>query len=1014
MPIHGYPGGVITANPTAPTVSSASGVWTTEQQLQAVSQGNWPGYEYPISRSLRFNSADSAYLNRTPASAGNRKTWTWSGWVKRGALGGINQLFAARTGGVLTYTLFYFDTTDTDKIKLLDDGGATLTSSSLYRDPSAWYHIILAVDTTQATSSNRVKIYVNGTQLTAFSTATYPSQNADLNVNSTATHLIGQQASNQYFDGYLTEINFIDGQALTPSSFGLNDPETGVWSPKRYTGTYGTNGFYLPFSDNSTALTGNALTYSEDFGNASWLKYQSTVTTDVITAPNGTTTADKLIETATSGDHQVYKTFSATDNTTYTLSTYAKAGERSIFRLYVQKKDGATYSYVDFELSTGTKIAEHAGATGTITNVGNGWYRCTLSVNVGTGATASPVAILSYATISTGSGTNGLYIWGAQLETASSVGPYFATVASTITNAYRIGADQSLPTGGYNSWVTNNLSVTAGAGNDSLVDSPTSYGTDTGVGGEVRGNYCTLNPLNKQSNLTLSNGNLDTSSPVVGTWRSVVGTVAMTSGKWYWEATAGANGAANHYFVGIAATSFNALTDNLYIGSTTDTWGYYGANGAKYNNSTGVGYGATYTTNDVIGIAYDADSGTLTFYKNGVSQGTAYTGLTGAMVAGTTGYNGSGMYHNFGQRAFAYTAPSGFKALCTQNLPTPTIGATSTTQANRYMDIKLYTGNGGQQTQTGLNFQPDFIWVKSRSNAYNNGLANAVTGTGKYLVSNSMAAEVTDASGSIIAFNADGFGQGGSNPFGANAATYVAWCWRASNAAGVTNTAGTITSTVSASTTSGFSIVTYTGTGANATVGHGLGVAPAMLIIKNRNGSTSWIVGHRGLTNQTDRAVYLDTTNAEQQSSLYWNNTAPTSTVFSVAAYGPTNGSGNSILAYCFAPVAGYSAFGSYTGNGSTDGPFVYTGFRPRYVMIKRTDSTSDWTIYDTSRSTYNQMNLALYANLSNAEGTTIIVIDTVSNGIKIRNSNADTNASGGTYIYACFAESPFKYALAR
>jgi len=254
MPIHGYPGGVITANPTAPTISSASGVWTTEQQLINQSAGNWPMAATQISRSLRFNSADSAYLNRTPASASNRKTWTWSGWVKRGALGGIYQLFAARTGGVLTYTLFYFDTTDTDKIKFLDDGGATLTSSSLYRDPSAWYHIILAVDTTQATSSNRVKIYVNGTQLTAFSTATYPSQNADLNVNSTATHLIGQQASGQYFDGYLAEVNFIDGLALTPAYFGFNDSNTGAWTPKQYTGSYGTNGFFLPFNKEGVSV----------------------------------------------------------------------------------------------------------------------------------------------------------------------------------------------------------------------------------------------------------------------------------------------------------------------------------------------------------------------------------------------------------------------------------------------------------------------------------------------------------------------------------------------------------------------------------------------------------------------------------------------------------------------------------------------------------------------------------------------------------------------------------------
>jgi hypothetical protein len=187
-----------------------------------------------------------------------------------------------------------------------------------------------------------------------------------------------------------------------------------------------------------------------------------------------------------------------------------------------------------------------------------------------------------------------------------------------------------------------------------------------------------------------------------------------------------------------------------------------------------------------------------------------------------------------------------------------------------------------------------------------------------------------------------------------------------------------------------------------------------MVIVKGRNTiNLDWVVYHRSLTSAS-YALFLNATSAQTLGTTYWNATAPTSTVFSVGADNNTNKSATTYVAYCFDAVAGYSAFGSYTGNGSADGPFVYTGFRPRYVMIKRTDSTSDWTIYDTSRSTYNQMNLALYANLSNAEGTTIIVIDTVSNGIKIRNSNADTNASGGTYIYAAFAESPFKYSLAR
>jgi hypothetical protein len=205
--------------------------------------------DYQISRSLRFNSADSAYLSRTPASASNRKTWTWSFWIKLAKIDASSEnWFAARTGSGGSYTLFY---RTSDKIAFLDNQGASLQTTALYRDPSAWYHIVLACDTTQATASNRLKLYVNGTQVTAFSTETYPSQNADLNVNTTDTFLIGQNDSTLHPNVYMTEINFIDGQALTPSSFGETNATTGVWSPIAYAGSYGTNGFYLNFSDNS-------------------------------------------------------------------------------------------------------------------------------------------------------------------------------------------------------------------------------------------------------------------------------------------------------------------------------------------------------------------------------------------------------------------------------------------------------------------------------------------------------------------------------------------------------------------------------------------------------------------------------------------------------------------------------------------------------------------------------------------------------------------------------------------
>jgi len=215
---------------------------------------------YQIERSLRFNSADSAYLSRTPASAGNRKTWTWSGWVKRSALGTTQFLEVAYTGAT-TRSIIYFSSDNALSYFDQTSGStnASIITTSLYRDVSSWYHIVIAIDTTQATSSNRAKLYVNGAQITSFSTATYPSQNFDTLFNATNNHNLGcsETAGTAHFSGYLTEVNFIDGQALTPSDFGETDAATGVWKPKRYTGTYGTNGFYLNFSDNSntTAAT---------------------------------------------------------------------------------------------------------------------------------------------------------------------------------------------------------------------------------------------------------------------------------------------------------------------------------------------------------------------------------------------------------------------------------------------------------------------------------------------------------------------------------------------------------------------------------------------------------------------------------------------------------------------------------------------------------------------------------------------------------------------------------------
>ena len=325
-------------------------------------------------------------------------------------------------------------------------------------------------------------------------------------------------------------------------------------------------------------------------------------------------------------------------------------------------------------------------------------------------------------------------------------------------------------------------------------------------------------------------------------------------------------------------------------------------------------------------------------------------------------------------------------------------------KGSSYFNTKLYTGTGATQSVTGVGFQPDWVWIKIRNQAFDHTLVDAVRGVQKDLESNTTAAE--DTRSTVTVFGSDGFTVGTDSQVNSNTNTFVAWNWLGANTT-ASNTQGSITSTVSANTTSGFSIVSYTGTGANATVGHGLGVAPKMIILKSRTDSLAdWRVYHASVGNTG--YLELNTTGATTTSSTTWQNTTPTSTVFSIGTSGTVNLNTGNFIAYCFAEVKGFSKFGSYTGNGSTDGTFVYTGFRPAWVMIKNSTTAGDsWQLWDNKRLGYNVDNNPLFPNTSGAEGTSDIS-DILSNGFKIRTTASGFNTSGDTYIYACFAENPF------
>jgi hypothetical protein len=328
---------------------------------------------------------------------------------------------------------------------------------------------------------------------------------------------------------------------------------------------------------------------------------------------------------------------------------------------------------------------------------------------------------------------------------------------------------------------------------------------------------------------------------------------------------------------------------------------------------------------------------------------------------------------------------------------------TAIDDAGSYFNPKLYTGTGASNAQTGVGFQPDFTWIKNRDAADFHVLTDAVRGVTDYLVSDDTDAETTNAE-SLTGFDSDGFTVGDMNEVNTNTEAFVAWNWKA-NGAGSANTDGSISTTAtSANTTAGFSISTYTGTGSAATIGHGLNSEAKMIIIKDRGTVADWFCYHSALGNGT--TIKLNTTDASY-SSINWNSTTPTSSVFSLRAGGDVNTSAKNYIAYCFAEKQGYSKFSSYTGNGNADGPFVYTGFKPAWIMMKDSNSASaGWMMFDNKRLGYNVDNNALYPNATAAEGTGDNV-DLLSNGFKARSTDAGINTSGNSYIYMAFAESP-------
>ena len=897
---------------------------------------------YEIERSLRFNDDDSAYLSRTPSSAGNRKTWTFSTWCKIATPEQAGIIFNAQNGTTQGFAdnfwiLFYAGTL------VVGDGSYDYLNTNKLRDASAWYHIVVACDTTQSSASDRLKIYINGVESTY--TGDYRSgisQNSDTAINSTYLHRIGDSGSyHAYFDGYLADTHFIDGQALAPTDFGAPDATTGVWNPKRYSGTYGTNGFHLDFSDNSSSA---ALGTDSSGNNNTW-----TVNNLIAQGPSTATQFKVYGNASTSGSSSTINVSSLTTLQGTNVSSY--------------NIGGTSYNHLTADLGS---VGTHAIQARTYLNTGSD--------------------ILVFVSDNGSS-------W------------------SSISNQQ----DPYIFTGRYIQWVRTSqgydnqvlTAVSAESETDSLLDSPTNYEADSGNNG---GNYATLNPLTNGSGSALTNGNLDVTT-TTSAFGDIGATIAPSSGKFYVEFVIKSD--ADRAMIGIASDSTFATSTQFH--TLVDGYAYYSQSGVLYNNSNASTFGDTYGGGDVIGVALDKDNNRLYFSKNGTFQNSANPsagtgGVDISSVSGkpsfiivndVSGQAKTSVAFNAGQRPFAYTPPTGFKSLCTQNLDDPLIA-----KGSDYFDTSLWTGNGSTQSITGLSFSPDLVWYKSTSNSYWHGIFDTVRGVNNGIFPNSTQAETNYTA--ITAFNSDGYAIGNKTDVNTNNETYVGWAWDAGTST-VSNTDGSITANVRANQSAGFSIISANWTSSGGTIGHGLNAVPEFIIAKNRDNTSNWPVWATALG--SGKGLILDGTLASY-SNDYLASTLPTSSVITVRDFGSTSAS--DYIVYAFTSVKNYSSFGSYEGNASSDGPFVYTGFRPKFLLMRNADVANSWYVVDSERNEYNPTEHRLHPNTTDTEAPMGESFDFLSNGFKVRATGASLNGSGNTHIYAAFAEHPFKTARAR
>jgi len=872
-----------------------------------------------IANSCIFDDGDSAYLSKTYGSAGtSQKKFTFSCWVKRGFVGNDSLTFFNVGAFSGSYFVIGFNSgTYANAIQFYNWTGSAYTlrriTNRTFEDTSKFYHIVVAIDTTQATASDRVKLYVDGDEITSFQTSVDPSQDADILVGGADSYYVGSDSSN-HFDGYLAEVNYVDGQALTPASFGLTDTSTGRWIPKTVS----------PFPTTTTDI---AVTVVSSGGN----KYAlDGVTQGTVTLIEGATYKFDQSDSSNSG-HPLR--FSTTSDGTHGGGSEFTSG------VTTAGTPGSSGAYTEITVPTGTATL---------------YYYC--------------------------SNHSGM---GGQANTQDQYG----------TNGFRLKFQDSSSLGDDTSGNTNDFTATNLASTDQTTDSPTqNFNT---FGSFASGTSAS------EGNLTISTGTTNGDTQCVAQ-----AGFGVATGKWYWEAKITTVGAGLYGWKDDANAGGSQAVNTSSNGthSTNNSAGMLstGSSGSFSSGSWFIdgGYGdevnyTTVSTNDVLMFAIDLDTGKGYCGKNGTWFNSANPANGTGEIGGCHFANGINKFYpmarrldsnsvaeyNFGQRSFAHTPPTGFSALQQDNLP---------------------------ETAKGIS---GLVWTKNRDAGDDHQLYDSSRGKHLVIEPNQTTAEATLTDG-VQKFLKGGQQIEDNDLINTSGESFVSWNWVANGASTSSNTDGSITSTVQANTTAGFSIVQYTGTGSAATVGHGLSKKLDWVMTKSRSNDTGdgLVTYHTGLTSAS-YYVDLSKTNAQANASVVWNGTAPTSSVFSIGTASGTNTNTYTYVAYCWHSVDGFSKFGSYTGNGSTNGQFIYTGFTPSFLLIKRTDSSTggNWSIIDSTRYPTNPIGAPLLADTTDPEsGLSSITMDLLSNGFKIRNTLNSNNASGGSYIFCAFAKCPF------